>query len=398
MGSELDFDIAIVGGGLVGASLARALKNQGFKIAIIDKNPHPINSQNNADARALALSISSIDCLKMLGVWQKVSENASAIQTVHVSKKGCFGISKIGASDYQLSALGYVVSADDLNVVLNQMVETLSDLTIFRPEEIIALEKKEQGWAITLNNKIKINAKLLVAADGAESMVRKHQGIDVKVKDYQQTAIVVNVALNQPHQNIAYERFLENGSIAMLPFGQNRVKCVLVVPNDQFEILKAQSDKEFLETIQNQFGHRLGFFTELNKRTFYPLKNICSETLYDDRLVLIGNAANTLHPVAAQGFNLGLRDAATLAEILVEAKKTNQVFSSITALSVYANRRTNDHHAIRYFTDSLAEPHVFQWLGVVASEWVTPFKRMIAERGLGWQQKLPKLCRGVGLT
>ncbi len=397
MGSELDFDIAIVGGGLVGVSLACALKNQGFKIAIIDKNPIPIKSQNNVDARALALSISSIDCLKMLGMWPKISENASAIQTVHVSKKGYYGVSKINAIDYQLSALGYVVNADDLNTVLNKMVETLADVILFRPDEITSLEKQEQGWTITLNHQKKLNAKLLVAADGAESIVRKYQGIDINVKDYQQTAIVVNLALKQSHQNIAYERFLANGSIAILPFGQNCVKCVLVVPNEELEMLRTQSDVEFLETIQNQFGYRLGFFAELNKRTFYPLKNIYSETLYDDRLVLIGNAANTLHPVAAQGFNLGLRDAATLAEILVEAKKTNQAFSSMAVLSSYANRRINDHHAIRYFTDSLAEPHVFQWLGVVASEWVTPFKRMIAERGLGWQQRLPKLCRGVSL-
>lgn len=393
----MNFDIAIVGAGLVGASLACALKNQELKIALIDKNPLSIQSQDNFDSRALALSLPSIECLKMLEVWPKISNNASAIQTVHTTKQGHFGVSKIHASEHQIPALGYVVNADDLNIALNQVVETLSNVALFRPDEILDLKRQEQGWIINLNNQKIINAKLLVAADGAESTLRKHQGIDVKTQDYQQTAIVVNVLLNQSHQNIAYERFLENGSIAMLPFGEKKVKCVWIVPSDHIEILQAQSDKEFLENIQKLFGHRLGFLKELGKRNFYSLKSICAETVYGDRLVLIGNAANTLHPIAAQGFNMGLRDAATLAELLVQAHRNNQDIGSVDVLRVYANARSDDHFIIAQFTNSLAESHVFQWLGILASEWVMSLKRAIAERGLGRQQKLPKLCRGIGL-
>jgi len=394
----VEFDIIIVGGGLVGASLACALKNQALKIALIDKSPLNANPLHNFDARALALSLPSIECLQMLDVWPKISDAASIIKAVHVSKQGHFGITKISASEHQLSALGYVVNADDLNIALNQVVETLSNVTLFRPEEIVKVEKRDQGWAIQLSNQKKLSTKLLVAADGAESVLRKQQGIEVKVQDYQQTAIVANIALNQSHQGIAYERFLEKGSIAMLPFGENCVKCVCVVPSDQIEILKAQSDKAFLENIQHQFGHRLGFFKQSGNRIFYPLKNICAENLYSDRFVLIGNAANTLHPIAAQGFNLGIRDAATLAEVLVQAQNAHQDIGSVEVLRSYADRRIDDHRAIRYFTDSLAEPHVFQWLGIVVSEWVMPFKRRIAERGLGRHQNLSKLCRGVSLT
>jgi len=394
----LRFDIIIVGGGLVGASLACALKNQALKIALIDKSPLNSKPLHNFDARALALSLPSIECLTVLSVWQKISDTASVIEAVHVSKQGHFGVTKICASEYQLPALGYVVNADDLNVALNQVVESLPNVTVFRPDEIIKLEKTVQGWTIELSNQKNLYAKLLVAADGAASSLRKHQGIEVSIQDYQQTAIVTNIALNQPHQGVAYERFLENGSIAMLPFGNNKIKCVYVVPSDQTEILRAQSDIAFLENIQRQFGHRLGFFTQLGNRIFYPLKKICAEALYGDRLVLVGNAANTLHPIAAQGFNLGLRDAATLAEILVQAHSVNQDIGSVEVLRRYADRRRDDHQAIRYFTDSLAEPHVFQWLGILASEWVMPFKRRIAERGLGRHQNLPKLCRGVSLT
>ncbi|HXH54868.1 MAG TPA: FAD-dependent monooxygenase, partial [Gammaproteobacteria bacterium] len=280
---------------------------------------------------------------------------------------------------------------------LNQVVETLPHVTLFRPEEIVKAEKIDQGWTIQLSNQKKLQTKLLVAAEGSESPLRKQQGIEVKVQDYQQTAIVANIALNQANQAVAYERFLENGSIAMLPFGQNCVKCVWVIPSKQLKTLEIQSDKALLENIQREFGYRLGFFTQVGKRVFYPLKNICAETLYSDRFVLIGNAANTLHPIAAQGFNLGLRDAATLAEILVQAQNANQDIGSVEVLKNYADRRIDDHQATRYFTDSLAEPHVFQWLGILASEWVTPFKRRIAERGLGRHQSLPKLCRGMDL-
>lgn len=392
-----NFDITIVGGGLVGASLACALSNQQLKIALIDKSTPNLNEAQHFDARALALSVPSIECLKALGVWSKIVDTASIIKTVHVSKQGHFGATKIRASEHQLAALGYVVNADVLNSVLNQMTEILPDLTLFRPAEIINLEKKEQSWTIQLSNQKTLYTKLLVAADGAESSLRKHQGIEAKIHDYEQTAIVVNIVLNQSHQAVAYERFLDNGSIAMLPLTENCVKCVWVVQNDQLKIIEAQSDKVFLENIQQQFGQRLGFLAKVGKRVFYPLKNIFSENLYGDRLVLIGNAANTVHPVAAQGFNLGLRDVATLAEILVQAQNANQDIGSIEVLRAYADRRIDDHLAIRYFTDRLAEPHVFQWLGILASEWVMPFKRYVAERGLGKYQNLPKLFRGVGL-
>lgn len=394
----IEFDIIIVGGGLVGASLACALKNQALKIALIDKSPLHSKPLHNFDARALALSLPSIECLQMLDVWPKICEAASVIKAVHVSKQGHFGVTKICALEHQLPALGYVVNADDLNNALNQVVETLPHVTLFRPAEIVKVEKRDQGWAIQLSNQKKLNTKLLVAADGSESLLRKQQGIEVKIQDYQQTAIVANIALNQSHQAVAYERFLEKGSIAILPFGANCVKCVWIIPSNQLKTLEVQSDKVFLENIQREFGHRLGFFGKLGKRVFYPLKNICAESLYADRFVLIGNAANTMHPIAAQGFNLGLRDAATLAEILAQAQNTNQDIGSVEVLRSYADRRIDDHQAIRYFTDSLAEPHVFQWLGILASEWVTPFKRRIAERGLGRHQHLPKLCRGVSLT
>ncbi len=393
----LNFDVVIVGGGLVGASLACALNHPQLSIALIDKNAFSLKTVQHFDARALALSMPTIECLKVLNVWPKIHDTTSIIKTVHVSKQGYFGITKMCASEYALPALGYVVSADDLNAALNQAVEKLPNLTLFCPEKIMQLEKIDHDWIIQLSDQKKLRTKLLVAADGAKSQLRAQQGIAVKMKDYGQTAIGVNIALNQSHHAVAYERFLENGSIAMLPFGENRVKCVWVVPNDQLEMLKQQSDQAFLKNIQSQFGYRLGFFSEIGKRFFYPLKNVCAEHLYADRFILIGNAANTLHPIAAQGFNLGLRDVATLAEILVKTQNAQQDIGSIEVLRAYANHRIDDHVAIRHFTDSLAKPHVFQWLGILTSEWLMPFKQYVVARGLGRHQNLPKLCRGIRL-
>ncbi|HXH55209.1 MAG TPA: FAD-dependent monooxygenase, partial [Gammaproteobacteria bacterium] len=158
----IEFDIIIVGAGLVGASLACALKNQALKIALIDKSPLNSKPLHNFDARALALSLPSIECLQILGVWPKICESASVIKKVHVSKQGHFGVTKICALEHQLPALGYVVNADDLNNALNQVVETLPHVTLFRPEEIVKAEKIDQGWTIQLSNQKKLQTKLLV--------------------------------------------------------------------------------------------------------------------------------------------------------------------------------------------------------------------------------------------
>ncbi len=402
----MNFDIVIVGGGLVGASLACALQDQNFKIAIIDQDAPLVRNGQKLEARALALSYTSLQCLKTMGVWNELSSDASPILTVHASKKGHFGQTRITAAAQNLPELGSVVSADDLDLALYQCIEKsksniYNQTQIFRPDKIVTLEHTEdevgKSWVITLESGRILKAKLLVGADGAGSFVRKFQGIGINTHDYQQMAIVANVNLEHSHQGVAYERFLENGAIAMLPFGENSVKSVWIASLVESEQLLALSETEYLKRLQEQFGFRLGRLVNIGKRVQFPLRLACSESIYGNGFVLIGNAANTLTPIAAQGFNLGLRDVATLAEKIVEAKKHGLDIGSIDVLGSYAGLRQPDHHSIRQLTDKLADSHLLQWLGILASEWISPFRNKLVERGLGRQQVLPSLCRGVKL-
>lgn len=395
----MHFDIVIVGGGLVGASLACALRDQPFKIAILDKNPSLHSTlADSLDARALALSLVSVQTLKTLKVWPQLESLAEAILEVHVSKQHLWGVTRIRANDYQLPALGYVVNADILNQVLTEVVRALPNVTCFRPDEIVQMERSETNtWAIHLKSQQMIKATVLVAADGADSYVRKHQGLGCTIHDHHQIAVVTNIELAQSHHGIAYERFTSTGSIAMIPFGDKRVKCVWAMPEEMATRDKVLSAAVWLKNIQTEFGFRLGRLQQIGSRIQYPLRTIHAESLYNDRLVFIGNAANTLHPIAAQGFNLGLRDVATLAEYWVRATQFNQDIGAVEVLRDYAQSRANDHQRVSELTACLADPNPMHWLGILACEGMPWVKRWVAKQGLGKQKTLAKLCRGVPL-
>ena len=194
--------------------------------------------------------------------------------------------------------------------------------------------------------------------------------------------------LEGSHKNKAFERFLSDGSIALLPFGENQVKCVWVVPEDKIEAVKSLSDFEFLKKIQEQFGFRVGRFMQMGRRVYYPLRTVYADNVYADRVVLIGNAANSLHPIAAQGFNLGLRDVATLAALLQKARIEQQDIGGIDVLRQFAEGRYEDHEATRKFSEQLIEPSILHWFGILATVWMLPFKRKIALQGLGKKNEL----------
>lgn len=394
---SLQYDIVIVGGGLVGASFAAKIlqKNMNLKIALIDnavpKNDpvlfmprNDIQSDPNIDlnAKALALSHSSVICLQSLGVMQKLASQQD-IKAVHVSSKGHFGVSRISAIDAGLSALGVVVNADVLNHTLNMHIE--GKLKIYRPVYVVKMMPQEKGWTLLLNTGEVINTELLVAADGTNSFVRQTVGIDVNSYDYHQSAISVNIELLQSHDNVAYERFTEDGAIAMLPFGERLVKCVWVLPNNKASLLLQKNDTEFLQDIQTVFGFRLGRLKHLGKRIAYPLKSLSAQTLYEHHCVLLGNAANTLHPIAAQGFNLGLRDAVALSKLVIASVLNGQDIGANTLLKQYAESRQADHQRTRYFIDNIAESKFSPNLGVLACEFLPLTKKWVVAQGLGSQ-------------
>lgn len=359
-----EYDIIMVGAGLVGASMALALANSDFKIAILEKLPNSQKKEatDTLQARALALSYPSLQWLQKYlqtlcpHTRQKLFLSDNFITEVQVSAQGKFGVTRLQASEQNLPFLGGVVNADALNQALADELTTLPNIDIFRPIEITNMihDREHKFCKVLLNTGKVLSAKLIIAADGAESFVRQHQGIDLQVHDYHQTAIVVNVDLAQPAKGIAYERFTKTGSLAILPFGEKRVKCVWILPKDQAEKQMQAEDRDFLQEIQTIFGNRLGRFQAVANRVAFPLKNLKAEALYGPRFVLIGNAANTVHPIAAQGFNLGLRDVASLQSTLHTAQQAQQDIGSIEILKQYAQKRTPDHRTIQQFSHFLA--------------------------------------------
>lgn len=390
------FDVIVVGGGLVGTSQICALQKLGLKVALIDHSKletHKISSS----ARALALTLSSQRFFESLDLWDVLKEKSEAILEVKVSQKKQFGVVHLRAKDEKLPALGYVINADHLINTLENFISSKissipnSNLKIFRPEKIQKLKFiNDEYWQIELESNTVLKTKLLIAADGTESFIRKQLGIGVITKDYHQTAILTNLVLSKSHDGIAHERFTDSGPIALLPFGdQTSAKCVWVTHPAEAKYLKEASKEEFLKKSQQTFGFSAGVFKESSERILYPLKSIRSENIYTHSLVFIGNAANTLHPVGGQGFNLGVRDIVVLTDIIQKAIHNQQDIGDMEVLQAYANRRNEDHHRTFWFTDRLASTEKSHTLGILLTEFIGPLKHTMIRFSTGFASPAP---------
>lgn len=388
------FDVVIVGSGLVGATLACAL-GKDCRVAVIDqKMSPPAESSLTSETKAMALSWPSVICLKNLGVWPLIESVFFPIFRVHVSKQKRFGNVDLRALEIALPFLGGVIDANSLNKALVDVAKTLKKVQFFQPDVIQFQERKKEGWDLYLQSQKRLFAPLLVAADGAHSMLCKTQGIHHVEKNHRQVAIVAAVTVESEQPGTAFEHFLENGAIALLPFGQKMLKSVWVMEQNRYESLKDLPDTDYLAQLQANVGYRAGRFHRVFPRSVYPLQSRVAESLYQDRFVVIGNAANQLHPIAAQGFNLGLRDAAFLAEKMIEAQKTGIDSGSLELLRSYAKTREKDHEQTRQFLGMLTEFNKAQEWGILGST-IPAVKRWIMKQSLGERVTLPKLCRGI---
>lgn len=350
----LQTDIIIIGGGLVGASIALALQASPYQVAIIEANSSQQLQDGDFDARSIALSDASTHILQSIGVWQDIQKKAVAIKKIHVSKQQQFGRTLLDAAKHQLSAFGHVAELSHLNQALQPKLETVKNLTHFYSTKLTQLQETKNSIVATIDQNGKtqqIEAKLLIAADGTNSFVRKLINIENIIHDYHQNAIIANIGLRRPHQNIAYERFTQNGLIAMLPMSQQRSALVWAVASQNTQKLMALSDDDFINQLQNEFGYRLGKFTKVGKRFTFPLGLQQLEKTCYGRVAFIGNAAQTLHPVAGQGFNLGLRDAAFLAELLAEQHPESLDCNNLA--KQYENVRKEDKQRIIMSTNQL---------------------------------------------
>ena len=418
-----DYDLIIVGGGLVGASLAYALNQQPLRIAIIEAASFKTESQPNYDDRAIALSYGTRRVFEGMGLWTNLCHQVTSIKTIHVSDRGHFGVTRIKHTEENVDALGYVIAARDLGHTLVNAINNCHNIDIISPARVKAVSIEDSHVSIETNIHTNVHtdaqtstdtktltSKLIVAADGGDSSVRAMMGIEAIETDYNQTAIIANVSSSKPHQHIAYERFTDDGPMALLPMSpldemENRCALVWTQPNDTADEIMALDDDAFLEMLQQRFGNRMGRFTKIGKRASHTLRMIQSTEQIQSRLAIIGNAAHTLHPIAGQGFNLGVRDVATLAQNIVDAIENKQDIGSLSVLREYAQWRKRDQQNVSGFTDFLVRIFSNSFpplalarnVGLVATDILPSVKHALAKRTMGIAGKLPRLARGLPL-
>lgn len=345
-------DIAIVGGGLVGASLAVALAQRPLALTLIEAVDPPAAAPA-WDERCIALNDGSVRIFDSLGLWDTLRSEAEPIRSTHISERGRFGTARFTAADAGLEALGYNVPLRAIGAALSARMAMQTNLRILRPARVTSLSHDAAAVTLGLDQggtASVVSARLVAAADGAASAVRGLVDIGAAVRDYQQHAIVSAVRLSRPHAGVAYERFTEDGPLALIPKPQHAASLVWTVPSTEVERLLALDDAAYLERVQTIFGGRLGRFLALGRRTAWPLARTLSATLTAPRTVLIGNAAQSLHPVAAQGFNLGLRDVAQLARLLESGADDP---GDARTLAAYAALRGDDRERVAGLTDTM---------------------------------------------
>ena len=401
------YDIAIVGGGMVGASLAVSLEGLGLRIALIEAVPNDSASQPSFDERTTALSNGSRRILETLGVWETVSGAATPIRKIHVSDQGRFGFARVDAAEQGLAAMGYVVPNRALGSALWARLSRSESLRIFCPAHVTRVHSTDRAVELSISAGTEvIEARLVVAADGAQSAVRSAFGVAAQVRDYEQTAVITTVLPQRFHEYVAYERFTPTGPMALLPLADGRCTLVLTLKPDVAQAALAWSDEEFIAEVQRRFGFRLGRFLKVGRRVPYPLSLTRSDRLSSGRCVIVGNAAQGLHPVAGMGFNLGLRDAASLAELVADRQRVPQPdLGDGTLQADYGAWRAADRGGIIAFTDGLirvfsnplgAVQHLRN-LGLLAFDVLPPAKSALSRLSTGAAGRIPKLARGVAL-
>lgn len=381
------FDIVIVGGGMVGASLASALAPFNLNVALIDA---ALQFPQN-DHRLIALNHTSCNLFKNIGIWNALEPYAAPIKEIHVSHRGSFGVTRLNAADNKLLALGHVVPAKYINAAL---YNNLNHITQIYSAKLIALTQDTNQVELSIEtpagNK-NIVGKKIIAADGSFSTVRELLNIPTQKIDYAQTALVTTTELQRSHENIAYERFINSGAIAMLPLCGNQAATIWTDKTENIKNLMSLTDEDFTKTLQKQFGYRLGRFVSTGKRFTYPLQMICAEQQVKQHVCLIGNAAHTVHPVAAQGLNLALYEIALLVDQIKQQGLDNWFVDfkiSQQDISVKLS-----HGLKQLFATDFPIVNAVRQLGVLGFECIPPLKRAFINRLLGNKGIRPSLLK-----
>jgi len=411
--AALDCDVLIVGGGAVGSALACALAELPLDVVVVEARETAKLEQPSFDARTTALANGSQRILAALGLWPQLAASAEPIRSVHVSERGRFGAARIDAADEGVEALGYTVPNAALGRALWERLERAPRLRTVAPATVAELATGADGAEARVEpGNRAVRARLVVGADGARSSVRAALGVAAAEHDYEQRAVVFNCTTEAPLAGRAFERFTKRGAIAFLPLAGERAAVIWTLPSADAERALALPVEEFRVELQAAFGFRLGRIGRVGERHSHALARVASEELTRERALLIGDAALRMHPIAAQGFNLALRDVATLAEVIAEDLESARVRGaapdpgSAAVLERYRDWRAADRGRISAFTHGLvglfgeSAPGfgVGRGLGLVAFDLLPGAKRLLTRQTMGRGGRVPRLARGLRLA
>jgi 2-octaprenyl-6-methoxyphenol hydroxylase len=403
--------VAIIGGGLVGASLACALAPLGLRIAVLEAVTPRAQNQPSYDDRTLALSASSCRILQGLGAWPALQQNATAIREILVSEQAGPGRVVLRPAELGLDHFGHIIEARVFGAAMMDLLALQQNVDLICPATVTVIDIQPQAAHVSFTGESGeqgLEARLLVGADGAESVVRDALGIAVERYDYGQTAVICNISPQTGHNGRAFERFTATGPFALLPHVNGRCGLVWSVARGDAAQLLALSDEQFLLRAQAKFGPALGLWLKVGKRSSYPLRLVRALEDTRPRAVILGNAAHAIHPIGAQGFNLGLRDVAALAEVIAVALAQNPQadIGQLELLQAYSRWRAPDQADTIAYSDGLARlyanPTPFaaaaRSLGLLAHALFPPLRRQLAIRAMGYRGRVPRLALGERLT
>ncbi len=387
-------DLVIVGSGPVGLCAALALQGGQRRIVVLESNQKPEGQPQGLNARSIALAGSTVRVFRSIGVWQQLQAHATPMSHEHVSTKGQFGVTRLQADEVGVDALGYVIESNRLVDCLLTAVEAAENVEIEFGASVDSLQQNSENVLLEFQQDEKqrsITSQLCMIADGARSRLRHSLGIDVTQVDYAQSLIICNAEVSKPVTETAYERFTDQGPLAMLPLGGNRYACVWTMAPELEESRMAASDEAFISELQDCFGMRLGYIERVGERASTALYRTSSQQLTAGRCLLLGNAANALHPVAGQSYNLSIRDVATLQELITDDVDLHDQQQVEVLMEIYqSNREREQKQVIRYsdtlvslFSNSLSPVRKGRGAGLALLDLFNPLKTHLAFIGMG---------------